>query len=100
MAIDYTATDDVLAELRDGVLRVTVNRPDKRNALAVGVLARLRDLFIDHAEDESIRVVVLRGAGDKAFASGGAVVELSAIRTAVDARAMSEHGKRALDAIR
>jgi enoyl-CoA hydratase len=100
MALDYAATPDVRTRLDDGVLWVIVHRPEKRNALAVGVLERLRELFVAHAEDPSIRCAVLRGAGDKAFASGGDVVELAAVRTAAEAREMSEHGKRALDAVR
>jgi enoyl-CoA hydratase len=100
MALNYAPSDDVLTSFADGVLRVVLNRPEKRNALSVGVLARLGEIFTQHADDHNIRFAVIRGAGDKAFASGGDVVELSAVRTEADARAMSEHGKRALDAIR
>jgi enoyl-CoA hydratase len=100
MVLNYAPSDDVLAELNHGVLRVTVNRPERRNALAVGVLSRLREVFAQNAEDLTIRYAILRGAGDKAFASGGDVVELAAVRTEADTRAMSEHGKRALDAVR
>src|SRR5438094_10348722 len=100
MGLNYAPSDDVLTSLEDGVLRVTLNRPERRNALAVGVLARLEEIFTRHADDPTIRYAVIRGAGDKAFASGGDVVELAAVRSDADTRAMSEHGKRALNAIR
>jgi enoyl-CoA hydratase len=100
MGLDYSATDDLRVSVEDGVLRITIDRPASRNALALGVLARLREVFEDYAGDEAVRYAVLRGAGDKAFASGGDVKEFAALRSADDARAMSEHGKRALDAVR
>jgi enoyl-CoA hydratase len=53
------------------VARITINRPEKRNALNVAVMSELRSAFAKAREDESIRVVVLTGEGDKAFSAGG-----------------------------
>jgi enoyl-CoA hydratase len=61
----------VLLDKRDGIAFVTLNRPDKRNAFSPEMLVRLCDAWVDIAKDESIRVVLLTGAGDKAFSSGG-----------------------------
>lgn len=53
------------------VARITINRPEKRNALNVGVMAELRTAFARARDDGAVRVVVLTGAGDKAFSAGG-----------------------------
>ena len=53
------------------VARITINRPEKRNALNVAVMAELRSAFAKAREDDAIRVVVLTGEGDKAFSAGG-----------------------------
>lgn len=53
------------------VARVTIDREEKRNALNVGVIASLRTAFARARDDESCRVVVLTGAGDRAFCAGG-----------------------------
>lgn len=90
----------LLVERRDAVLYVTINRPDKRNALALAVLDAIGAAFTDAAADETIASAVLTGAGDRAFAAGGDLRELDAVRTADEARAMSARGRRALAAIR
>lgn len=53
------------------VARITINRPEKRNALNVAVMSELRSAFAKARADDSIRVVVLTGEGDKAFSAGG-----------------------------
>lgn len=53
------------------VARITVDRPEKRNALNVTVMAELRAAFARARADASVRVVVLTGAGEKAFSAGG-----------------------------
>ena len=79
-------TDDLLIERRtpaDGgghgsVVSVTFNRPEKFNAFTRGMYLRLRDLFLDLASDEQVKVVVLRGAGGKAFAAGNDIEDFLA----------------------
>src|SRR5579884_1947863 len=63
---------DFLYEVSDGVATLTLNRPQVMNALTFEVYAQLRDLFADLRRDESVKVVVLTGAGDN-FCSGGDV---------------------------
>lgn len=65
-------TYDFLYEVSDGVATLTLNRPEVMNALTFEVYAQLRDLFEQLRHDESVRVVVLTGAGDN-FCSGGDV---------------------------
>jgi enoyl-CoA hydratase len=62
--------DELLYELDDGVARVTLNRPDQRNALNGELLASLVDAMRRARDDEAVRAVVLTGAGDKVFCAG------------------------------
>jgi enoyl-CoA hydratase len=63
----------------DGIAVLTVNRPDALNAFDVETLAALRDRLREVAEDEEVRVVVLTGAGDRAFAAGADIKHMSGL---------------------
>jgi enoyl-CoA hydratase len=58
---------------------VTIDRPDALNALDVSTLTALRDRLTDVANDESTRVIVLTGAGEKAFAAGADIKYMSGL---------------------
>jgi len=90
----------VLSEARDGMLHVTINRPDKRNALNRATLDMLRGVFSDAARDTTLHAVVLTGAGDRSFAAGGDLREFDALRSEADAGALFDHAAATLDAIR
>jgi enoyl-CoA hydratase/carnithine racemase len=60
---------DIVIERSNGVLRVELNRPEKKNAMTAGMYTSLADTFRAAAEDEEIRVVVWHGAGE-AFCAG------------------------------
>lgn len=92
-------SSQLLVEHSGDVLRVTINRPEKRNALSLALLDQIGETF-RHYSDHDIKCAVLTGAGDRCFAAGGDLKELDAVRSEADARAMSERGHRALDAIR
>lgn len=62
---------EVLYEKKDGVARITINRPDKYNACTPVTIWELNQAFTDAWVDSSVGVVVLTGAGDKAFCTGG-----------------------------
>ena len=55
--------DEVLSTVADGVATITLNRPDKRNAMNAALLSALRDCFDALDGRADVRVVVLRGAG-------------------------------------
>jgi len=74
-----------------GVARVTINRPDRRNAMSLAVLEGLRDAVANARLDDEVRVVVLSGAGDTAFCAGA---DLSAMGG--DAGAIAAHDGRGL----
>jgi enoyl-CoA hydratase/carnithine racemase len=61
---------DVLYATADGIARVTINRPEKRNSLSWGVIGAIRDHLAEAKADPAVRVVILTGAGDKAFCAG------------------------------
>jgi enoyl-CoA hydratase len=62
--------DELLYEVSDGVARVTLNRPEQRNALNTELLAALVDALSEARDDEAVRAVLLTGAGDKVFCAG------------------------------
>jgi len=66
-----TDAPPVLFERRDGIARVTLNRPAKLNALTPEMVVRLAAFWAEVTDDDSIRVVLVTGAGEKAFCSGG-----------------------------
>src|SRR5262245_59522290 len=68
--------DLVLAETTDGVTMLTLNHPEKRNALSHTMLSRLQEHFARLASDRTTRVVILRAAG-KVFSSGHDLLELA-----------------------
>ena len=69
-ATDATPTDDLLVERTGPVLTLTINRPERRNAMTWDVIAGLRRELALAKVDPSVRVVVLAGAGDQAFCAG------------------------------
>jgi enoyl-CoA hydratase len=93
-------SDVLIIESRDSRLKVTINRPERRNALSLDLLDRLGAAFRDYASDESLKCVVLTAAGDRCFAAGGDLKELDAVRGEADTLAMSRRARAALDAIR
>jgi enoyl-CoA hydratase/carnithine racemase len=64
------ADPEVLYAVSDGVALVTINRPERRNAMSYGVMQGLRDAVERAKRDDSVRVLVLTGAGDRAFCAG------------------------------
>src|SRR3989454_10809029 len=67
----------LLFEVRDGVAVITINRPDKLNALNDQVMAELADVARRSATDDDIRGAILTGAGPKAFVAGADIGDLA-----------------------
>lgn len=83
----------VLADTQGAIRILTVNRADKLNALNRQVLQALDTAFADAADDPQIRVVVLTGAGEKAFVAGADIAEMNEL-TPVQGRDFSQLGQR------
>jgi enoyl-CoA hydratase len=76
---------DLLYSVNDGIARLTFNRPDARNALTFAMYERMAEICQAANDDRSIKVMILTGAGDKAFASGTDISQFRAFKTAQDA---------------
>ncbi len=83
----------VLADTQGAIRILTVNRADKLNALNRQVLQALDAAFAAAADDPQIRVVVLTGAGEKAFVAGADITEMNKL-TPVQGRDFSQLGQR------
>jgi enoyl-CoA hydratase/carnithine racemase len=91
-----TASTDLLFEVHDGVGRITFNRPQARNALTFAMYERLAEICEAANSDDSLKVLILTGAGDKAFASGTDINQFRAFKTADDAIAYESRIDRVL----
>jgi enoyl-CoA hydratase len=83
---------------RSAVRTIIVNRPDKLNALNRDTLNELTLAFAQAAQDDAVRVVVLTGAGEKAFVAGADIAEMNGY-TPVQAQGFSRTGQRLMSSI-
>lgn len=67
---------DLNYAVQDSVATITLNRPQVLNALTLEIYAQLRDLFQTLRHEDSVKAVILTGAGDRAFSSGGDVHQI------------------------
>ena len=90
----------VSAAAEKGVLWLTLRRPQKRNALSRALLAELAASFMRWRERQDLCVALLTGEGEKAFASGGDLDELSLLRDEAETLQFAKETRGALDTIR
>jgi len=79
--------ETILLSIEDGVATITVNRPDKRNALNAAVRREIGSALDQIRDDTNVRVVVFTGAGEKAFIAGADIGEFTQ-RTPLEQRAV------------
>jgi enoyl-CoA hydratase len=91
---------EVLVQVDDDVLRVTVNRPEKRNPLSRPVLAAIGEAFRIHRDRRELRLGLVTAVGTKSFAAGGGLREVESIREIEASRQFSNESYAALDEIR
>ncbi len=70
---------EILYQKRDGIATVTINRPQAYNAYTTTTLAEMIQAFQDASWDDAVGVLVLTGAGDRAFCTGGDVKEYASV---------------------
>jgi enoyl-CoA hydratase/carnithine racemase len=92
------AYTNLLLERDGAVALLTINRPEKRNALNAATVDELRRAVLELKHDASVRAVVLTGAGDKAFVAGADINEL-AVQTPVGGREHARIGQHVLDLV-
>ena len=85
------AEGKILADIKDGVGRITFNQPEKRNAMSVAMWDGMGQALDEFEKDASVRCVVLTGEGDKAFVSGADISQFDKMRS--DADAQKEYGR-------
>src|SRR5215468_8201240 len=84
--------ENILYDKKDGIATITFNRPKVLNALNRKTVEELRDALTDARDDANIRVVILTGAGEKAFVAGADIGEL-AQQTPVNGKEFSLFGQ-------
>lgn len=89
-------SENVLYEIQDGIGRITFNRPEARNAFTLAMYERLHEIVLEAQNDRSVRVLVLTGAGEKAFAAGTDISEFKTFSTREDALGYEERMDRVL----
>jgi len=88
----------VLSEIQEGILTLTINRPDKMNALNAEVMDLLARGIDEARRSEGIRAVIVTGAGEKAFVAGADIGELSRLGP-LEGREHAARGQGVFDAI-
>lgn len=86
------ADGKLLASVSEGVGVVTFNNPEKRNAMSLDMWEGLGQALAEMRDDEKVRVVILTGAGDKAFMSGADIGQFE--KTRHNAKAAEEYSRR------
>jgi enoyl-CoA hydratase len=89
------AYENILFEKRDGIAYITFNRPKVLNALNRKTIEELQDALLDARKDDAVRVLILTGAGEKAFVAGADIGEL-AVQTPVNGKEFSLFGQSVL----
>ena len=86
------AYENILYEKKDGIAYITFNRPKVLNALNRKTVEELHHALLDAREDANVRVLILTGAGEKAFVAGADISEL-AVQTPVKGKEFSIYGQ-------
>ena len=90
--------ENILREDKDGIAFITVNRPDKLNALNNQTIAELQHVFEAVSDDDAVKAVILTGSGEKAFVAGADIGEL-ATQTSLTARPLAMKGQHLMDTV-
>ena len=82
---------NIKTDLQENILIITINRPDKLNALNERVLTELESIIIDNRDKSNIKCLIITGEGDKAFVAGADIKEMSSF-SSMDAAKYSNNG--------
>jgi len=89
---------NLLIDFRDATAVVTINRPEKLNALNMETIDELKNVFIEIEKNERVKAVIITGSGDKAFAAGADILELSRLNIS-EGKIFSEKGQEVFNLI-
>ena len=90
------STDSIIVEKSDGIGRLIFNQPQKHNAISFEMWRGVSEATADFATDDSVRVIVLSGAGEKAFSAGADISQFAEMRAC--AESIEEYDRIALEA--
>ncbi len=79
-----SAYENIIYEQRDGIAIITINRPDRMNAIDAQTSSELHQAWCDFRDRDDLRVAILTGAGDRAFSAGNDLVAMSKAQQAGD----------------
>lgn len=71
------ALENILTEVKNNVLVITINRPDKLNALNKQTIEELHDTLVDAENDKTVQALIITGSGHKAFVAGADIAEFA-----------------------
>jgi enoyl-CoA hydratase/carnithine racemase len=91
-------SDDVLLDKSGPVARITFNTPERRNAVSLAMWQQATDMLADCGADPDVRLVILTGAGDKAFVSGADISKFATERSTAEQVAHYEEATAAFHA--
>src|SRR5918912_3534608 len=83
----------ILTERLDGCALITLNRPEKLNALSFPLMTELDEALSECEADEAIKAVILTGAGDRAFSAGADIHEMAGLSSEELAKRSDTRGK-------
>lgn len=83
---------NILSEVKQGILYLTINRESKLNALNFATLTELREIFDEVSDNREIKAVIITGSGDKAFIAGADISEIAELNE-LNARKFAENGQ-------
>ncbi len=73
--------ENILSDSQNGITTITINRPSKLNALNKGTITELRNAFEEANNDNSTKVIIITGSGEKAFVAGADIKEFADFNT-------------------
>jgi enoyl-CoA hydratase len=87
--------ENILTDIQNNILTITINRPEKLNALNTVVIKELHDALSAASSNEEVKAIILTGAGEKAFVAGADIAEF-ANYTAAEGEELSRNGQHIL----
>src|ERR1700757_5335463 len=83
----------ILTDRLDGCALITLNRPEKLNALSFPLMSELDEALTEYEEDDAIKAVIMTGAGDRAFSAGADIHEMAGLSSEELATRGEESGR-------
>lgn len=85
--------ENILTEIKDGILHITLNRPKQLNALNKSVFAEIENVFTELAVKSEVKSIIITGSGEKAFAAGADIKEFANF-SVEEGKELSANGQR------